>query len=66
MPPHSGCGGESCTESMSYQPDRIRVYAERRPQLRSAFDVVLELRGAKIMIAFGCDDVRYSVDVLMP
>jgi hypothetical protein len=51
---------------MSYQPDRIRMCAERRPQLRPGFDVELELRGAKIMIAIGCDDVRYSFDVLMP
>jgi hypothetical protein len=51
---------------MSYQPDRIRMSAERRPLLRTGLDVQLELRGAEIMIAIGCDVVRYSFDVPMP
>jgi len=51
---------------MSYQPDRIRICAERRPLVQPGFDVELELRGVMIMIAIGCDDVRYSFDVLMP
>jgi hypothetical protein len=38
---------------MSYQPDRIRSCAERRPLTQAAFEVQLELRGAMITIAIG-------------